>query len=91
MKIQYKIILTVIILELFCFTYLNEMGIRFESWIGNALGALLLLAPIFALLYLIKRDEDVSKKFRIIAKILFWYLIVCYIAGGIGKAIALYG
>ena len=91
MKMKYKIILVILIIEYFVLWYMNKTGIHLDSWIGNALGALVLLAPIFVLLYLIMRDEDISMKFKFWAKIIFWFLLVCYIAGGIGKAIALYG
>ena len=71
MKIKYKIILVILIIEYLVLWYMNKMGMHLDSWIGNALGALVLLAPIFVLLYLIKRDEDISMKFRLLAKIIF--------------------
>lgn len=89
MKKKYKIIVILLSLEYFCLSFMNEIDIHIKSWIGNALGALFFLVPLLLLLYLLKKDEDISMKFRILAKFLFWFFIICYIAGGIGSAIAL--
>lgn len=57
-------------------------------WI-NAIGTILILAPILVLLYLQSKDDDIAMNYRILSKIGFGFLIFCYVAGGIGKAIAL--
>lgn len=89
MKNRYKIILILLILEYFCLSLMNKFNIKIQSWLGNAVGALLFLSPLLILLYILKKDDDVSVKFRILAKFLFWFLVFCFMAGGIGKAIAL--
>ncbi len=68
---------------------MNELDIHLQSWIGNAIGAFVFLSPLLILLYLLKKDEDISKKYRIIAKFFFGFLLLSYLAGGMGKAIAL--
>lgn len=89
MKNRYKVILILFILEYFCLSLMNKLNIKIQSWIGNAVGALLFLTPLLILLYTLKKDENISLKVRIFAKLLFWFLVCCFIAGGIGKAIAL--
>lgn len=89
MKNKYKIILILLILEYFCLLLMNKLNIKIQSWIGNAVGTLLFLTPLLILLYILKKDEDIPVKFRILAKFFFWFLVFCFIAGGIGKAIAL--
>lgn len=87
MKKVYKRIGVLLVLEYFCLSLMNKLDIHIQSWVGNAVGALLFLMPILLLLYFLKKDEDVSRIYRVIAKIFFWFLIFCYIAGGIGKGI----
>lgn len=89
MKKVYKVILVLFLLEYLCLSLMNKLDIHIHSWIGNAIGALLFLSPLLILLYLLKKDEDISKKYRIIAKFFFWFLVFCFFAGGIGKTIAL--
>ncbi len=68
---------------------MNELDIHIQSWLGNTIGTLLFLMPLLVLLYLLKKDEDISKEYRIIAKIIFWFMIICLLGGGIGEVIAL--
>lgn len=89
MKNKYKIIFILFILEYACLSFMNKLDIHIKSWLGNALGVLFFLAPLLILLHLLKKDEDISMKIRVLSKFFFWFLIFCYIAGGIGKAIAL--
>lgn len=89
MKKKYKIILIIFILEYFCLSLINKLGIRIRTWLGNAIGALVVLLPLWILLYLLNKDKDISPRCRMLAKFFFWFLIFCYIAGGIGKVIAL--
>ena len=89
MKRRYKVIIILFILEYLCMALMNKLNIYVQTWIGNAIGALLFCIPLLLLLYFLSRDEDVSKKYRILGKIGLIFLIFCYVAGGIGKAIAL--
>ena len=89
MKKKYKVILALFMVEYLCITLMDKLGIYVQTWIGNAIGSLLFSAPILLLLYFLSKDEDVSKKGRNMGKIGFWFMVLCYIAGGIGKAIAL--
>lgn len=89
MKTKYKIIIFVFAIEYFCILIMDKMNIHVRGWIKNAIGALVFLVPLFLLLYFLGKDKDIKKKYRIISKILFYFLIVCYLVGGIGKAISI--
>ena len=89
MKNKYKIIAILLVLEYICLSIMDKLDLHIKSWIGNAIGTLVFLTPLLILLNLLEKDEDISAKVRFSSKIVFWFLIICYIAGGIGKALAL--
>lgn len=87
MRTRYKVLLLLIITEILIISFLQRMNIQIKSWFGNFLGAILFLLPIQILLFCLSRDENSSRKKRIIYKITFWYLNVCFLAGGIATLI----
>ena len=89
MKIRYKIIIFAFVIECFCILIMDKMNIYVQSWIGNAIGTLVFLVPLVLLFHFLSKDMDVKKKYRVVAKILFYFFIACYLMGGIGKTIAI--
>lgn len=87
MKKQYKFLLIVFGIEFLIVSILQENNIKIQSWIGNAIGAFVFLLPIQILLFLLSKDEKFSKRKRICFKIIFWYINICCIAGGIATLI----
>lgn len=86
MKKQYKILLAVIIAEfLFLFYFIPENSI--QSWLGNAVGIFVFMLPVQVLLFLLSKEEKYTNKKRKIFKIVFWYINICYIAGGVATFI----
>ena len=83
MKKQYKILCSVIFIEVFIISILNETAVKIQSWFGNAIGALIFLFPIQILLFMLSKDEKFSKSKRMFFKIVFWFIIICYLLGGI--------
>jgi len=79
MKNQYKILRIVLIVEWIVIIYLSEQGVKVESWIGNAIGLVVVFLPLQILLFLLSRDEKISNKKRIFSKIVFWYINICYL------------
>lgn len=83
MKKKYTLFLSIFIIELFIVSILNEINVRIQSWIGNAIGTFIFLLPIQILLFMLSRDEKFSEKKRILFKIIFWFINICYLSGGI--------
>jgi hypothetical protein len=83
MKRQYKYVLFVIIGEILILSILKEYNVEIQSWIGHAIGTFVVLLPIQILLFLASEDDRLSKGSRKCFRILFWYIIICYILGGI--------
>lgn len=79
----YMILLSVFGIEIFIISMLNERNVKFESWIANAVGTLMVLLPIQILLFLLERDEHITPKRRLVLKIVFWFITICYILGGV--------
>ena len=88
-----KILLIIIIVEwaiTFLVAQLNQrtqLNLQAQTWIGNALGLLVLLLPIWLLLLTIILDTDINPTKRLIAKIAFAFLVVCFIGGSITELI----
>ena len=83
MKKQYVILLSIIAIEFTIVSILNQGKITIQSWIGNAIGALIFLQPVQILLYLLAKDEAISPKKQMCAKFAFVFISICYILGGI--------
>ena len=85
MKKLYKHLLYLIIFELFVLSFLSQMNVQVQSWAGNAIGVFIFFLPIEVLLFLLGSDERFTKKKKICFKVVFWFIIVCYLLGGIAK------
>lgn len=83
MKKRYTILLSIFISEYFIVSILNTKNIKFESWIGNVIGACIFLLPIEILLYLLGKDESIDSKKRTFCKIALWFIFICSLAGAI--------
>lgn len=89
MKKEYKLLIRIFLVEFIGVLIMSELGISVHSWTGNAIGVLLLLGPILILLHLLSKDNNISENYRSLSKMAFWYLLICYLAGTVGKAYAL--
>ena len=87
MKKQYVLLLSIFIIEVCAVSILNANNIQIHSWIGNAIGTFILLLPIQILLFLLGRDKKFTEKKRLCFKIAFWFIIVCYLFGGVASLI----
>ena len=87
MKKAYKILLVIIFVEIFIVSMLSKENIKIKSWIGNVVGTAIFLGPIQALLFTMGRDERFSSKKRCFFKVVFWFVIICYLLGGIAMLI----
>lgn len=87
MKKRYSILLFVFLTEILIVSVMNENNIKAQSWIGNAVGALMVLLPIQALLFFLSKDEKISNRAKICCRIAFWFIVVCYFLGGIATAL----
>ena len=87
MKKQYKILLYFCVIELLLLSLLKEMGVKVQSWAGNAAGTFLCLLPVQILLFLLGQDERFSAKKRACFKVAFWFIVVCYVLGGIAALV----
>lgn len=87
MKKQYKVLLWFLAIEMLLVSLLNELGVKVYSWAGNAVGTFLFLLPVQILLFLMGRDEQFSEKKRACVKVVFWFILVCYVLGGIAAMV----
>lgn len=83
MNKTYSILLSIFFVEVFILSSLKEINIKAQSWIGNAIGTLVFLLPIQSMLYLLSKDETRSRNIRVCSKLGFWFIIICYVLGGI--------
>jgi len=87
MKVQYKILLSIILAEFFIFSILERNNIKVQSWIGNAIGVFVFILPIQILFYLLYKDEKQSRRKRKFFRIAFWFINICYVSGGVATII----
>lgn len=87
MKKRYVLLLFIFIIEVYIASILNEKNIKIHSWIGNAIGVFVCILPILILLFLLGRDKKFTEKKRLCFKIAFWYVIICYLLGGVASLI----
>ena len=86
MKKQYKILLSIIIIEIFI---IAELNLNIQLWFGKTIGACVFFLPVEILLFKIGRDESFSKRKRMCAKAIFFHIIVCCLLSGIASIISL--
>ena len=87
MKKIYKILIYITLFEYIILSSLKKLNITFNSPIISEIGPILAFSPILFLLYLLSKDDNISKNKQIIAKCFFWFIICCYILGFILKRI----
>lgn len=83
MKKKYTILLSIIITEFIIISALDKMKIQAQSWLENAIGLFLFLLPIQILLFLLSKDNRISKNKRMCFKIVFCFIFICYLIGAI--------
>ena len=83
MRKQYTLLLHLFVIEIFIVSILNEKNIKIQSWVGNAIGMFIFLLPIQILLFMLGRDERFTEKKKMCFKIAFWFIVICYLLGGI--------
>ena len=89
MKRGYKILITILALEIVGVSALNELGMVAHSWIGNVISGMIFLVPLLILLYFLSKDSNISRTKRTLSKIVLCFIIICFCVGMIAKAIAL--
>lgn len=85
MKGYYKVLLFICLVDVLVLSIMNKINIRVSSWVGSAIGTFIFLLPIEFLLFLLSKDEKFSNKIRRFYKIIFYFIIVCYLLGGAAK------
>ena len=89
MKKRYLELLSIFGAEILICAILSANGVRVESEILNAIGTLLVLAPLLILFYLLGNDERFSEGKRLCFKIVFWFLIISYVLGAVATFVEL--
>ncbi len=79
MKKHYKILSIIVLIEFIIIFIMRQNNVKIESFIGSALGVLVFFLPIQIMLFLLSRDTDASNGKRVFAKIMFWFINLCYI------------
>lgn len=85
MKKKYIFLLIIFALEIEIISILSKKNIQITSFIGKAIGTLVFILPILILLFLLSKDKDISDNKRLISKVILWFIIICYIIGGIAS------
>lgn len=85
MKKQYKILLIIFLIEICIVSVMDRLNIQVQSWIGNMVGVFAIMSPIVILLFFMSKDEKFSKTAKLFFKIGYWFIIICYLLGGIAK------
>lgn len=89
MKKRHKLLIGILLVEYSLIAVLNQLSIQINSKIGIMVGIVLLFAPILVLLYLLSRDFQISVKYRIMSRILFFFITICCLAGVIVRLLGL--
>lgn len=85
LKKKYKLLLILFGVELAIAYIMNGNGVKFNSFWASAIGTLIFLLPLQILLFCVYKDHDFKEKTRKFSIIGFWFINVCYIAGGVAK------
>jgi len=89
MNKKYKITSIICGIDILCFLLLDELKVEIHSDLGQAIGALVFSIPFWILLYLLAKEEQISKHYRVFAKIGMKFWILCYVIVAFGKLIAI--
>lgn len=88
MKNIYKVLLLLFIIEIIIIAILRENNLIVQSYLGNAIGVFLFLLPIQILLFMLSKDNDLTRKIRLCLLIVFWFINICYVGGGVTLLLA---
>ncbi len=80
MKKHYKILSAIVLAEFIVIYIMSQNNIKIQSFIGSALGVFAFFLPIQILLFLLSKDTDASKRKRVFAKVVFWFICFCYLS-----------
>ena len=85
MKLKYKILLTIIIIESSILCLIGKLDVIFlgvdikiDEFPINMVGIFIYLLPICIILYLAANDQNFSKKIRTISILTFFFIIILY-------------
>lgn len=81
MKKIYKILLIIFGIKFLIVSQLSKHNIQIQSKVGKTIGGFVFFLPIQILLYLLGKDDNISKAKKMLFKILFWHINICYLAG----------
>ena len=87
MRKHYKSLLITISIEFLIVSVLQKNNIKIQTWVGNAMAIFVFMLPIQILLFLLGKDERFSRGKRLCFKIIFWYINICCLTGGIATLI----
>ena len=76
-------------IDILCFWVLDELKVEIHSDLGQAIGALVFSIPFWVLLYLLGKEEQISRHYRVFAKIGMKFWILCYVIVALGKMITI--
>ena len=83
MKTKYKVLIGLSVAQVIGATHIKKYIGNIETWWGNAVGVFAFLLPIQICLLLLQRDPNISKRKSMVAKVVFWFIIFAFCAGGI--------
>ena len=88
-KKRYKVCIIACLAEFVFIYFLNKAELQFHSLFFHSIGTLLFFLPIVILLMLMSKDDDISIKKRQVFKMIYVFIILCYIGGLTAKLLSL--
>ena len=88
MKKIYKLLILFAVVEFIVVCLLRANNFKIDSYLGNAIGVFLFLLPIQILLFMLSKDNNLTRKIRLCLLIVFWFINICYVGGGVALLLA---
>lgn len=82
-KKRYIVLISVINIQILVVSFLSQNNVIAQTWVGNAIGTVIFFLPIQILLFTLSKDNDLSIWVKSCCKIGFWFVIICFLLGGI--------
>ncbi len=73
----------ILIIEFVVMCILSIMDFKVTSWLGNAIGTLIIILPLVYFLYLLGKDEKCGEGKRFLFKAFSGFLLICWVGAGI--------
>ena len=81
MKKKYRILSTLLILEVLTINMMQRANMEITTWYSKIIALAVFLCPLLLLFHELSKDINAKPKVRFISHLLFWLFIVCFLLG----------